>query len=271
MRDSSNKPTIQNDIGYGFKLLFEYRYLIWILAIKELKVRYRGSYLGFFWSLLNPLLLLLIYTFVFTVIFKAGGRAYPVYLFVGLLPFNWFSMAVNESTMSVVSSGFFITKSTLPSEIIVIVKVVSNFINFILSIPILFLFILIFNVKIGFPLILFPVLIAIEFFATVGVGYFVGALEVFYRDMQHIVMNLLQILFFGIPIMYYSTQIPGKLRKLIFINPLAYLIKCYQDIFYYNVFPKWYEIVILIVIALTIYILGYMYYHAHREEFPELV
>lgn len=261
----------KNVIFEAFNIIFEYRYLIWILALKELKVRYRGSMLGFFWSMVNPLLLLLIYTFVFTVVFKSPQRAYPFYLFVGLMPFNWFSMAVGEAAISVVSSGYFVTKSTLPTEIVVLIKVVSNFINFALSIPIIFAFMVIFNIHLGLPLILFPLLIIIEFFITAGVGYFVGALQVFYRDMQHIVANLLQILFWSIPIVYFPSQIPEKMRKFIFLDPLAYLIKCYQDIFYFNTFPKWYYLIGLFVVSLIIYLLGYIYFHSHKEEFPELI
>lgn len=255
----------------AFDILFRYKYLIWILALKELKVRYRGSAMGFLWSLLNPLLLLLIYTFVFTFVFHASGRAYPVYLFVGLLPYTWFQSSVTEATMSVLSSSSFITKSTLPSEIVVVVRVIANFLNYILAVPVLFLFIFIFGSPLGMPVILFPILLIIEFFAITGVGYFVATLQVFYRDVQYIVLNLLQILFFGIPIMYYTAQLSPKIRHFIYLNPLAYLIKSYQDIFYFNLFPKWGYLILLIILALITYILGYLYFHSHRDEFPELI
>ena len=255
----------------AFDILFRYKYLIWILALKELKVRYRGSAMGFLWSLLNPLLLLLIYTFVFTFVFHASGRAYPVYLFVGLLPYTWFQSSVTEATMSVLSSSSFITKSTLPSEIVVVVRVIANFLNYILAVPVLFLFIFIFGSPLGMPVILFPILLIIEFFAITGVGYFVATLQVFYRDVQYIVLNLLQILFFGIPIMYYTAQLSPKAQHLIYLNPLAYMIKSYQDIFYFNLFPKWGYLILLIILALITYILGYLYFHSHRDEFPELI
>jgi lipopolysaccharide transport system permease protein len=254
-----------------FKIPIQYRHLIWILALKELKIRYRGSAFGFFWSILNPLLLLLIYVFVFTVIFKASAKAYPVYLFVGLLPWNWFAGSINEATISIVSSGAFVNKSTLPSELLVIVKVVSNFINYALSLPVLLLFIFIFGVSIGLPLIVFPVIVIIQFFITCGIGFFVATWEVYYRDMQHIVMNLLQFLFFGMPIMYFEQQLPLKAQKLIFLNPLAYLIKSYQSIFYYNYFPKPFYLALLSLVAVVVYILGFLYFRAHKEEFPELV
>lgn len=227
--------------------------------------------MGFFWSILNPLLLLLVYVFVFTVIFKASAKAYPVYLFVGLLPWNWFAGSINEATMSIVSSGAFVNKSTLPSELLVIIKVISNFINFVLSLPVLLLFILIFKVQIGLPLITLPIVIFIQFLLTCGVGFFVAAWEVYYRDMQHIVMNLLQFLFFGMPIMYFANQLPKKAQLLIYLNPLAYLIKSYQSIFYYNWFPKPLFLLLLVIVSVIVYMLGFMYFKSHKEEFPELV
>ncbi len=255
----------------AFYIPIKYRHLIWILALKELKVRYRGSVLGFFWSLLNPLLLLVIYTFVFTVIFKATAKAYPVYLFIGLLPWNWFANSINDSTMAIVTGGAFVNKSTLPSEILVVIKVVANFINFILSIPVLLIFMFIFDVKIGLPIVFFPLVVLIQFLITCGIGFFLATWEVYYRDVQHIVMNILQILFFSIPIMYFNYQLPPKFRQLIFLNPLAYLIKAYQDMFYFNVFPDKYFLISLFVISFMIYLLGFFYFRSHKDEFPELV
>jgi len=166
------------------------------LALKELKIRYRGSVFGFLWSMLNPLLNLLIYTFLFVVIFKSTAKNYPVYFFSGILPWNWFSSSVMEATDSVVSAGALITKSTLPAEIVVITKVVSNLINYLLSIPILFLFLMFFHVKISFIVLFLPVVIIIQFFLTSGVAFFPATWNVFYRDVRQIMQTIIQLLFF---------------------------------------------------------------------------
>ena len=254
-----------------FKVIYRYRYLIWILSLKELKVRYRGSALGFLWSLMNPLLLLIIYTFMFVVIFKNTAKAYPVYFFCGILPFTWFQSSIIEGTSSITAAGSFITKSTFPSEAIVIVRVVTNLINYALALPILFVFLFIWHIKIGFPLLILPVVIICQFFLSSGIALFLATMQVFYRDTIQIVMNLMTFLFFSMPIMYFSSQIPPKLRHLVYLNPVAYLMKNYQDMFYYNTFPMLPFFILLIIISVLAYILGRAFFYSKKDEFAELV
>lgn len=254
-----------------FKVIYQYRYLIWILSLKELKVRYRGSALGFLWSLMNPLLLLIIYTFMFVVIFKNTAKAYPVYFFCGILPFTWFQSSIIEGTSSITNAGSFVTKSTFPSEVIVIVRVVANLINYALAVPVLFVFLFIWHIKIGFPLLIFPLVIICQFFLSSGIALFLATLQVFYRDTIQIVTNLMTFLFFSIPIMYFSSQIPPKLRHLVYLNPVAYLMKNYQDIFYSNMFPRLPFFILLIIISILAYILGRAFFYSKKDEFAELV
>ena len=261
----------QNALVYPFYLLYKYHYLIYVLALKELKIRYRGSIFGFLWSMLNPLLNLLIYTFLFVVIFKNTAKNYPVYFFSGILPWNWFSSSVLEATDSVVSAGSLITKSTLPAEIVVITKVVSNLINYLLSIPILFLFLIFFHVKISFIVLFLPVVIIIQFFLTSGVAFFPATWNVFYRDVRQIMQTIIQLLFFCMPVMYFDTQIPSKYQKLIYLNPIAYLIKVYHDIFYDNLMPRPELLILLFFISIVVYIIGFNYFHSKKDVFAEYI
>lgn len=254
-----------------FGTLYEYRYLIWILSIKELKVKYRGSALGFFWSMVNPLLLLIIYTFVFTVIFNNRAKAYPVYFFCGMLPFNWFQSSVMEGTSSIVGGGSFITKSTFPAEAVVVVKVVANFLNYAFSIPVLFLFIIIWKVGVGLPLLVFPVAIACQFLLSSGIAFFLSTLHVFYRDTMQVVGNLMTFLFFSIPVMYFGSQVPQKMRALVYMDPVAYLMKVYQDMFYYNEFPRLPFMLLLVAVSTAVYVLGRAYFYSRKDQFAELI
>ncbi len=256
---------------YPFYLLYKYHYLIYVLSLKELKIRYRGSVFGFLWSMLNPLLNLLVYTFLFVVIFKNTAKNYPVYFFSGILPWNWFSSSIMEAADSVVSAGALITKSTLPAEIVVIVKVVSNLINYLLSIPILFLFLLFFHVEVSFIVMLLPIIIIIQFFITTGIAFFPATWNVFYRDVKHIMQTIMQLLFFCIPIMYFDSQLPPKYEKLIYLNPIAYLIKCYHDIFYNNIIPRPELLLLLFFISIIVYIIGFNYFHSKKDVFAEYI
>ena len=261
----------KNKIFEGFRVLLKYRYLIWVLSLKELKIQYRGSYLGFFWSLMNPLLLLIIYTFLYVVVFHNPVKTYTVYLFCGLLPYSWLQSSIIVGTSSISNASSLVSKSLLPPEIIVFSKIGANFLNFVLSLPVLIIFILLFKVRIGLPIVYFPLLVVIEFFLTAGITLFLSALNVFYRDIQFIIMNLMTFLFFSLPIMYFDKQLPLKLRHIIYIDPIAYLMKCFQSIFYFNMFPRLYYVLVVLFISLLFYIIGYSYFASRKELFSEFV
>ena len=125
--------------------------------------------------------------------------------------------------------------------------------------------------KIGLPLLILPIVIICQFFLSSGIALFLAALQVFYRDTVQIVMNLMTFLFFSMPVMYFSSQIPPKLRHLVYLNPVAYLMKNYQDMFYYNMFPKWSFFILLIIISVLAYILGRAFFYSKKDEFAELV
>lgn len=261
----------KNAITDGFKILIRYRYLIWLLSLKELKVQYRGSYLGFFWSLMNPLLLLIIYTFLFVIVFKNPAKAYPVYLFCGILPYTWFQNSILIGTTAVSGAGTLVSKSLLPSEIIVFSKIGANLLNYLLSVPVLILFVYIFKMQVGLPMLYFPLLIAIEFFIIAGAALFFSALNVFYRDIQFIMLNLTTFLFFSMPVMYFDKQLPLKIRHLIYLDPVAYIMKCFQDIFYFNISPRPILVLAVLFISLIFFIGGYAYFASRKELFSEFV
>ena len=263
--------TQKNSILESFKILIKYRYLIWILSLKELKIQYRGSYLGFFWSLMNPLLLLIIYTFLFVIVFKNPAKAYSVYLFCGILPFTWFQSSVLAGTGSIAGAGSLFSKSLMPPEIIVMSKIGANLLNYLLSVPVLMLFIYIFKMQVGLPLVYFPLLIVIEFFLIAGVSLFFSALNVFYRDIQYIILNLTTFLFFSMPIFYFDKQLPLKIRHLVYLNPVAYFMKCFQDIFYYNMFPRPFYVIGILSASIVLFIAGYSYFAFKKELFSEFV
>jgi lipopolysaccharide transport system permease protein len=150
-------------------------------------------------------------------------------------------------------------------------KVGANFLNFMLSLPVLIIFIFLFKVRIGLPLVYFPLLVVIEFFLTSGITLFLSALNVFYRDIQFIIMNLMTFLFFSLPIMYFDSNLPLKIRHIIYLDPIAYLMKCFQNIFYFNMFPRPYYVLGVLLISLLFYIIGYSYFASRKELFSEFV
>jgi len=249
--------------------LYRYRALIWTLVVKELKLRYRGSVLGFFWSFLNPLLLMAVYALVFSVYMRIQMEHYPVFMFCGLLPWIWFSASLLEGVNSIVGRGDLITKAFFPPQILPMVTLFSNLINFLLSLPILFIFLWASHVIPGWPLIVLPAILFAQFLFTLGLVLALSAMNVHFRDLTHILGNVLTLWFFVCPIIYPLKQIPERFRFLVDFNPMALLTLMYQDVFFYDRFPNLKVLGGLIALGIVVIIVGNAIFNTYRESFAE--
>ena len=258
---------------HSFQLqeLYRYRSLTWNLVVRELKSRYRGSMLGFLWSFLNPLLLISVYTLVFSVYLRFNMENYVVHLMSGLLPWIWFSSSVLEASGSILAGGSLIKKILFPAEVLPLVVVITNAINFLLSLPILLLFVLFFDIPIGLSILSLPIVMLVQFVFTVGLAFMFSALCVHYRDIQHLLGNFLTLWFFATPIIYPLKQIPEKFQFTVHLNPIAPLIFAYQDIFYYNRLPSAPQLSVVAVMAIITYTMGSMVFDKFRGTFAEEV
>src|ERR671912_2338960 len=169
--------------------LLKYRGLVQSLVVRELKARYRGSVLGFFWSFVNPLLLLLIYTFVFTVVLPGTHpeeiEPYALFMFCGILPWTWFSSSLSESSNVLISGGNLIKKVLFPAEVLPIVSVLANLVHFFLGLPILAAFLIFYQRPLDpVELLWFPVIVLVQFVLLLGLSLFAAALTVHFRDLK---------------------------------------------------------------------------------------
>lgn len=254
-----------------FKDLYKYRALINALVVRGLKARYRGSALGFFWTFLNPLLLMLVYLLVFSVILKTNIKNYSVFVFTGLLPWMWFSIALTDGVSSIVGGANLITKVLFPPQVMSTVPVLINMVNFILSLPLLFLFMFISKMPIGIPIIAIIPIIIIQLILTEGLVLMVSAINVYFRDLQQIVINLLMLGFFVTPIVYNMSQIPERFRFIFELNPMTLFVRSYQWIFYYNAFPNWLHLLYLLLFSVVILFVGAYIFEKLKEAFPEFI
>jgi lipopolysaccharide transport system permease protein len=257
--------------------LLRYRGLIQSLVARELKARYRGSVLGFFWSFINPLILLLIYTFVFKSILPADWRDYGIehyelFLFCGLLPWTWFSASLLESSGVLISGGNLIKKVLFPAEILPIVTVLANMVHFFLGLTILAAFLLWYQ---WFPdpagLLWFPVAVLVQVIFTLACALLLSALTVHFRDVRDIVGNLMTFWFFATPIIYpYMTQ--AEMMWVLNLNPFTHLAITYQEILY---FPgdvgHWRWLLALGGASVAFFLFGYFVFDRLRDTFAEEV
>jgi len=259
--------------------LTRYRGLIQSLVARELKARYRGSVLGFFWSFINPLLLLLIYTFVFTALMPArfeGIDKYAIFLFCGLLPWTWFSSSLIESANVLMAGGNLIKKVLFPAEVLPIVTVLANLVHFFLGLPILVLFLVIYRHPpdlVG--LAWFPVVVLVQLVLTLGLSFLISALTVHFRDIKDILSNLLTFWFFATPIIYPISMIVNEhpwAKPLLDANPFMHLAISYQEILYWpGAFGHWRWLLALGVGSVLIFLAGYFVFDRLRDSFAEEV
>jgi lipopolysaccharide transport system permease protein len=256
-----------------------YRGLIQSLVARELKARYRGSVLGFFWSFINPLTLLLIYTFVFKYVMPAAVKGidnYSLFMFCGLLPWTWFASSLAESAGVLISGGNLIKKVLFPAEILPIVTVTSNMVHFFLALPILVVFLIYYRAPLTLSeLAWFPVVVAVQYVFTLACALLLSALTVHFRDIRDILSNVLTLWFFGTPIIYSYLHLPDTAKpfmKYMNLNPFVHLAISYQEIlFFEGPFGHWRWLLALGGVSLILFLGAYWTFDRLRDSFAEEV
>lgn len=267
------------------KELIKYRQLIITLVSRELKARYRGTVLGFLWSFFNPLLLMLVYSMVFVIILPQGsgkvegidikGVKYSMFLFSGLLPWIWFATSVLESSSVLISNGNLIKKIRFPLEVLPIMTVITNMIHFLLGLPVMILFFIIFKVPLTSWLLFLPVAILVQFIFVMGLSFLLSSLTVHFRDLRDIVVNLITLWFFSTPILYpfamASIQNNPWLKTLLSLNPMTHIIEAYQYTFFFGSLPHYKRLSVTMIVGLLFFYLGYYIFDKLRDTYVEEV
>jgi len=256
--------------------LLRYRVLISTLVARELKARYRGSVFGFLWSFINPLLLLLIYTFVFTTVIpneEPRTRPYALFMFSGILPWTWFATSLSDAAGSLLAGGNLIKKVLFPAEVLPIVSVLANMVHFFFGLTILVLFLLFYR---HYPslsdLVWFPVAVAIEFVFATALALLLSALTVHFRDIRDILSNVLTLWFFATPIIYPWFQ-PNvqRFHTLFNVNPFTHLAVAYQEILFFGHIGHWRWLLALGAASIVLFLVCYWVFDRLRDSFAEAV
>ena len=258
--------------------LSRYRGLIQSLVARELKARYRGSVLGFFWSFINPLLLLLVYSIVFSYILKGAHdprvEPYALFMFCGILPWTWFSASLAESAGVLISGGNLIKKVLFPAEILPIVTVLANMVHFFFGLVILAAFLVYYQRPLNLSeLAIFPLAVAVQLVLTLACALILSALTVHFRDIRDILSNLLTFLFFATPIIYpYFLFQDTWQEQLLKLNPFTHLAITYQEILFFQGpvgHLQW--LLVLGAISVVFFLFAYFVFDRLRDTFAEEV
>lgn len=244
-----------------------YRELIWALAMKELRVRYKRSVLGFVWALLNPALLMLVLTLVFSALMRFAVPHYSIFLLSMLLPWTFFSQTLAYSVDSIVSNGELLKKVRVAKMVFPVAALVSNVINFLLTmIPLLFL-ILVLRFPLHWTWIYLPIPMLGLFLFTLGVSFFLATANVFYRDVSHIIQVLLSAWFYFCPIIYSIDFVPAKYRWIFHLNPLLYVLNGFRLSIYYGLLPTWQSAALSLGCGIGTLLLGFAIFRRYENSF----
>ena len=257
--------------------LWRHRQLIAALTARDLKARYRGSLLGYFWSLANPLLLLAVYTLVFTKFFpQQVVQPYPLFLFSGILPWTFFGAAILESTSSISANAGLIKKVMFPAEALPLVVVLSHLVHFLLAIPILLaaigVYALLGQFEFNVTILLVPVLMLLQTMFVAGIAMTVSSASVLFRDLRDIVANLMQLGFFVTPIIYLIDNIESRvLRAILRVNPMTPFVVAYQDIFFFGRLPNLSDSILIVAYAFGSLMMGFFVFDRLRDTLAEAI
>lgn len=250
--------------------LLHYRELIRNLVSRDLKVRYRNSVLGFVWCLLNPLLMMGVFTLVFTVLMPNSIPKFPVFVLIGILAWNFHNAAVMGAVQSIVGNSALVMKVYFPREALPISVVLSNAVNFSLTLIALFAMIFAYGIPIGPSLIFLPIIMIVQTTLALGLALFVSALTVFFRDVEIIMETLMLAWFFLSPIFYRIEDLfPAYARLMYIVNPMASVISAYRDVLYRGGMPGLDFLARTFVTSLIILVCSYLFFRKVSKNFGE--
>lgn len=252
-----------------FKKLYKYRELLKTSVQKDVRGRYKNSVLGVLWSFLNPLLQIAVYAFVFGKVLNVEEPNYTVFICCGLIPWNFFCTAINRSAFTIIENGGIIKKVYFPREILPISVVTSEAVNFIISTIIIVALVLLTGLGISWTWIFYPVLLFVLYIFLISIAFFVSSITVYFRDLQHFIGIFLQLLFYATPIAYAASRVPEKFSFIVDLNPIAYIIEGFRDIFINHTVPNMMPLLIIFGISIILFILGYLFFNKMQKGFAE--
>lgn len=254
----------------ALKELYEYRQMIVSLVRKDLRGRYKGSVLGFMWTFINPLLQLLVYTLVFSVIMKNGIEKYYIYLFVGLVPWIFFSTSVTSGASSIMLNKDMVKKIYFPREVMPIACVTSNFVNMLYSFIVIFIVLIVSRVGVN-PvalICLIPVML-VEYILCLGFAMLAAGFTVYFRDLEYILGIVTMAWMYVTPVLYEVEMVPENLRSLLYINPMTPIILAYRDILYYKQVPELGTLLQALLVGILSLVVGYIIFRKLQRGFAE--
>ncbi len=247
-----------------------YGFLLTNLILRDFRVRYRNMSLGVFWSVLNPLVMMAVLTFIFTRIFVAGGiRDFHVFVLCGIIPFNFFAIAWASGTMSVFQNSGLVKRVVLPREIVPLSTVLANCIHFLIQIGLLVTVVLVSGYPVNAYWALLPAVFALEVVFVCGLSLITSALDVYFRDVRYVVESANTVLFWMVPIFYSLAIVPAQFHALYQYNPIAAVVLACRNILIDGMAPPPALLYKLFFVSTLFLTLGLLVYGRLKRRFAD--
>ena len=251
------------------KELYNYRQLLKSNVKKEIRGKYKGSFLGVLWSFVNPLLMTLVYAIVFPIILKSTQPHYVTFIVIAILPWTWFTTVIAQGTSTMIINGGIIKKVYFPREILPISVNTSGLINYLISCLIILIFLIFSGLGISWYIIFLPFIILIQYILLQGIIFITSAINVYVRDAEYIINFFVMMLFYATPILYSSTLFPEKFRWILNLNPMTTIIESYRAIFYYQTFPNFKMLFYVTLFSIILLFVGLAIFKKLKKGFAE--
>lgn len=253
----------------GLKELYKYREMLSNLVKKDLRTRYKGSVLGFLWTFINPLFQLIVYTIVFSVILKSDIPKYYIHLFVALVPWLFFATALTSSASSVIGSKDLIKKIYFPRLIIPISVVNGAFLNMLFTMIVVFAALIFSGIGISIYVLFLPLIMILEYLLVLGLAFIVSALNVYFRDLEHILGIITMAWMYVTPILYSVDLVPEALLPMFSLNPMTPIIGAFRSILYYKTMPDLSHMGSILAWSIGFILVGYFTFQKLQKNFAE--
>lgn len=245
----------------------KYRYLLYELVVSDIKIKYRRSFLGILWSVLQPLMMMIVLTIVFSSLFKNDIEHFAVYVFTGRIVWDLYSQATSFALTSIMNNAGLIKKVYVPKYIFPISKGVSGLVNTGFSLVALFMVMIYTGVKIDYSILLLPLPILYLFFFSIGIGLIVSTYAVFFRDLGYLYELLLTAWMYFTPIFYPASIIPKEVKFIVDANPIVYFLQMFRDIVLYGHVPSLMSHITCLTIGLVALLVGAFLFVRRQDRF----
>ena len=241
------------------------------LVRRDLRGRYKGSFLGFLWTFVNPLLQLLVYSLVFTNIMRVEDvEIYYLYLFIALIPWLFFSNSIAGGASCIIAQKDMVSKIYFPREVIPISYVTSGFVNMLLCFIVVIAAVLISGIEVNVLTWLFlPVIFIIQYILVLGITMLVSAVTVYFRDLEHILGIIMMAWMYLTPIIYTPNMVPDSFRMYFDLNPMTHIVTAYRDILYYGRMPEFSTLISSVVFGIVFLVIGFVSFGKLKRHFAE--